>query len=142
MNDFEKILSKDIIKSISEHPELWSTSIMGLMRNDGLELNIGGVYNTVSIYHPYEYKFKESNIEKEVFNAVNNLRQLIYEEKKNKIEIENKNKLADFLNLNTRKNKLEHLDLIQNRKSKLEQLDKIEKKSESFFNKIFNIFKY
>lgn len=33
MNDFEKVLAKEIIQSLDKNPELWSTCIVGLRRS-------------------------------------------------------------------------------------------------------------
>lgn len=144
MNDFEKILAKEIIQSLTNHPELWETSIAGLSRKDGLELYIGmfDSLSNISVFNPYKYDFKEIKFKQEVYTVAKNLKDLKYQERSDKMEMENKNKLSEFLNLNTRKNKLEQLnEIAEERKNKLERLNEISKSESSLFKKILKIFK-
>lgn len=143
MNDFEKVLAKEIVQSLNNNPELWDTCIVGLRRNDGLEL-ILGIFESianVSVYKPYQYDFKDEKLRKEVFMAANKLQTSIYKSQKDKDDAENRAKLADFLNLNTRKNKLQHLnDICEKSDEEIIKTQEEEQKKEPFFKRLFNYF--
>lgn len=138
MDNFESLLEKEITDSIKNHPELWNTSIMGLKRNDGLDLNIGlfESCSDISIHSPYKYVFKDDKIKKRLWKITSNLRSDIYEKKKRKEDIDCENKLSEFLNLDSRKNKLKKL---QNISSKLKNTsDTNKEKNESLFKRLLN----
>lgn len=132
MDNFEKTLVDNIIKSLDEEPELWDTSIMGLVRNDELELNIG-ISSYISIYKPYEYKFKDKLLEKKLLEKARDVRDKIRKLADKTNESENKKKLSEFLKLNDRKNKLEHLN-------KISPIDETSDKKRSFLKKLFGNF--
>ena len=136
MNDFEEVLAKELIESLTNYPEIWKLSSAGLKREDELELFafLGNIY----VYRPYEYKFKDEIIKKKLYDVADKLRQVLYKYQDTKNEIENKNKLAEFLNLNTRKNKLQHL----NETVEIPEIVEIPKEAtkESIFKRLFSFF--
>lgn len=156
MDDFEYLLEKEISESLMKHPELWSNSIMGLKRTDGLDLRLSifESISDVSIYSPYKYAFKDEKIRKRLWRNATNVVDSIANKKKideNKVEDENKNKLSVFLNLDSRKNKLKKLNELSLKKPAKLNLEKptetnseklsesnSEKSTESFFQKLIN----
>lgn len=143
MDDFESLLEKEITESLTKHPELWTTSIMGIKRSDGLEVYIGtfSSLSTVEIYSPYKYVFKNEKTKIRLWRMTSDFKDAIYRKRDEEKEKDSKNKLSDFLNLDSRKNKLDRLDKLSeiNSKSKKEATDtNEEKKEESFFTRLIN----
>jgi len=136
MNDFEKVLAKELIESLTNYTELWKLSSAGLKREDELELFV--FLENIYVYRPYVYKFKDDIIKKELYKVADKLRKSLYQDQDTKNEIENKNKLAKFLNLNTRKNKLQHL----NETVEIPEIVEIPKEApkESIFKRLFSFF--
>ncbi len=138
MDNFESLLEKEITDSIKNHPELWNTSIMGLKRNDGLDLNIGLFVRAsdISIYSPYKYVFKDDEIKKRLWKITSDFRANLYKKKKKEEDIDSKNKLSEFLNLDNRKNKLKKLENISSKLKNTSDTNK--EKNESFFKRLLN----
>jgi len=111
MDEFEKLLIKELIDSLSNNPEKWKTSIIGIKRDDGLDLAIGTFeeYANVYVYKPYRYELKDLESRQKIFRIAKKIIELQRVEQDKKEALGSEKKLADFLNLDTRKNKLERL---------------------------------
>lgn len=147
MENFESLLEKEISDSIIKHPEKWNTSIMGVRREDGLDLNLSifESISDVSIYSPYKYVFKDEKIKRRLWKLATNLQQSIRDKRKKAEEIDSEKKLSDFLNLDSRKNKLKRLEKLNHINSNLNEekkydieLNSKQEKHESFFQKLIN----
>lgn len=145
MENFEYLLTKEIVTSLTNHPEKWN--ICGLKRDDGLDLlissfkSVGNVY----IHNPKKYEFKDEKNKKLVFDAAWDLKELKTEEKRKSEFNNNEKELAEFLHLDTRKNKLEYLDKLSHSDSdsdiKVEIELPVKKENETLYTKLKNIFK-
>jgi hypothetical protein len=133
-NNFEFLLVENIIKSLKNESELWETSIMGIKRiTDNFELSIQ-LFDSIEIYKPYSYKFKDSTLMKKLYKNAKNLQQSKYKKFEDEKEKDNIKKISDFLNINTRKNKLIALN-------KLYKLYKLEEPNEIKIELKTNLFK-
>lgn len=148
MDEFESLLEKEISESLTKHPELWSITIMGIKRSDGLEVYTGtfSSLSSVEIWSPYKYVFKDEKTKIKLWKMVLDFKVSTYEKINQEKEKDSKNKLSTFLNLDSRKNKLDRLNKLNNINSKLKH-EKIlstdtnkEKKEESFLRKLINKF--
>lgn len=148
MENFEYLLTKEIVNSLTNHPEKWKLSICGIKRDDGLDLLISSfksVGNTY-VYGPKKYEFKDEKNKKLVFDAAWNLKERKEEEKRKAEFTDNEKELSEFLHLDTRKNKLDYLDKLSQSNSaadiKVEvELKLPEKEKDTFYTKLKNIFK-
>lgn len=133
INEFERLIVDEIIKSLKNDSQLWEISIMGMERtSDSLELSISGS-SEVEIHRPKKYKFQNNKEMKRLLKPLLVLRDKLRAERDARQEKDNIKILSNLFNLNSRKNKLKYLGAVS---SKIEKLDTDKVKNEkSFWNK-------
>ena len=147
MEDFETLLTREIVTSLTNHPEQWNLCIVGIKRDDGLELSLGLFRSNplVSVYRPNKYEFINFDNRLKIFDLAEKIKEKRTNEIKAKETLNSESKLRDFLNLDkydlvqSRKDKIEHLnDIAENDTVKIET-DFLPKKG--FLNKLKSLFK-
>lgn len=148
MEDFETLLTKEIVTSLTNHPEKWDEGIVGIKRDDGLQLTIGLFPDNaiVTILRPNKYEFKDMKNRRVLFDLIHSFVEQKTILRKAKESLNSEKKLRDFLNLDKydlkqlRKDKIEHLNDIAETESeteiKKENVPELPKKK-SFFKSIF-----
>lgn len=87
IDSFERLLISELNESLSNNPELWTKSKLGIKRNDGLYLCVDK--KEISISQPEEYEFKNSDYKK----ILHEIAYKLYREYYNKWETELFNKI-------------------------------------------------
>lgn len=152
MEDFETLLTKEIVTSLTNHPEKWDDSIVGIKRDDGLQLTIGLFPDNaiVTILRPNKYEFKDMKNRRILFDMIKNFLDQKQAAKKAKETLKSEEKLRDFLNLDkydlvkSRKDKIEHLNNIAETETKTESVNletNFLPKKKGFLNNLKSIFK-
>lgn len=120
MEDFETLLTKEIVTSLTNHPEKWDESVVGIKRDDGLQLTIGIFPDNaiVTILRPNKYEFKDMKNRRVLFDLIHSFVEQKQAAKKAKETVDSEEKLRDFLNL-------DKFDLVKSRKDKIDHLNDI-----------------